>query len=240
MLYFIHLLVPLIIFYYFWQQDVGHIPGGHLLLLALLLIVWGAAASVRINKRNFHKYYLANVTGIVLAFVLWRWGNLSSPEVMQNALDAFGGVFFYLLLIPFIGLGLGYLMRQPDKYGVEHTTAIDNIWKVEPVLSEKNGVSLVGGNLPGLKQKETAINLVLTDRSLIVMDSDFRVQAKMPCKSIEVREVLSANPEDGLIWNKDEPIKDIPLLMISDETGSVLISGIKAADAFVKVLKDRI
>jgi hypothetical protein len=235
MIYFIHFLVPLIIFYYFWRQDAGHISGGHLLLLALLLIVWGTAASVRINKRNFHKYYLANITGIVLAFVLWRWSNLSSPEVLQNALDSFGGVLFYLLLIPFIGLGLGYIMRQPDKYGVEHTTAIDNIWKEEPVLLEKNGVTLVGGNLPGLKQEETAINLVLTDRSLIIMDSEFREQARMPRKSIEVREVVSVNPE--LVWSKDDAIKGTPRIMISNEKGSVLISGIKNSDAFTKALQ---
>ena len=104
MLYIIHYLFP-IFSYYLINKLSGFSYGGDFLIWALILIVWEAIVSTGINKLNFRWFYLVKLGGILSALSIWRVMNWFSIKHVGN--------LEYSSLIPLLGLGAGYIYRNP-------------------------------------------------------------------------------------------------------------------------------
>jgi len=107
MIYLAHIVFPSLL-YLVLSSNGESLKFGHFSSLALLIIIWQAAASIGINKKNFKYFYGANVLGISLFSIIFFRPEIYGPR--------YQGLIMYGLVISLIGLGLGLAIRSWQKH----------------------------------------------------------------------------------------------------------------------------
>jgi hypothetical protein len=109
-IYLAHMLVPGMIMLLIKVGSKGSVPGGTLLMVVLIIIIWQATGSAGITGHNFWKFYMAGFIGLlflVIAFSYEQLFFLSLPDWIDENLWLLDKVWS----IPLIGLGSGMIVR---------------------------------------------------------------------------------------------------------------------------------
>jgi hypothetical protein len=110
-IYLAHMLVPGLILLLVKIATNGSVPGGTLIMVLLIVILWQVFSSAGITTRNFWKFYLANVIGLILFVIIFRYEEsigMSLPYWIEHN----KGGFAYILGIPLIGLLGGWIISN--------------------------------------------------------------------------------------------------------------------------------
>ncbi len=105
-IYLAHMLVPSMILLLVRIATNGSVPGGVLVIVVLIIIVWQVVGSTKMANSDFWKFYLANVIGLVLFIIIFNYEEfvmMSLPDWIKHN----RGALVYILGIPMIGLGIG-------------------------------------------------------------------------------------------------------------------------------------
>ncbi len=109
-IYLAHIFVPGMIMLITKIATNNSIPGGVLIPVVVIIIIWQAVGSTGITNSNFWKYYLANFVGLILlvmVFSLEQLFLLSLPAWIDENLWLLDKIWFVSL----IGSGIGLIGR---------------------------------------------------------------------------------------------------------------------------------
>jgi len=177
--------------------------------------------------------FLAGLATIALTSMALRL-NRTCGAATANAIP-------YQLLLALLAGGMTALISAgpANHFSSLHRKVLDKIWREEPVLAEMTGVTLAGGNLPGLQPETASMHLVLTDRSLIILDAAFQEIRKLPRGTIAVREPSPADLTAIPIWTSVKLEEGVSFFLIRSESGSLLFSGTEKDNGFLSALNAR-
>jgi hypothetical protein len=113
-IYLAHILMPGLLMLILKVSGNTTIDGPNLLILVLLIIVWQSYGSVGLNSRNFWKFYLADVAGLALLWIIFSYPEffvMWFPHWFEHNQET----ILFIFLIPLFGL-LGSWIRVNDKF----------------------------------------------------------------------------------------------------------------------------
>jgi membrane protein DedA with SNARE-associated domain len=78
------------------------------------IIIWQAFGSIGLKTRNFWKFYLANVIGLILFVVIFTFGSSFFKTSLSDWIEGSKWLLDGVLVIPIIGLGIGWIRENTD------------------------------------------------------------------------------------------------------------------------------
>jgi hypothetical protein len=113
-IYLAHMLMPGLIMLILRVTGNTTIDGPNFVILVLLIMVWQIYGSVGMTKRNFWKFYLADVVGLMLLFIIFSYPEffiMWFPDWLKHNQET----ILFIFLIPLFGL-LGGWIRVNNKF----------------------------------------------------------------------------------------------------------------------------
>ena len=129
-IYLAHMLMPGVIMLITKIVNRNSVHGFALVTAVLVVIIWQIFGSFGLTTRNVWKFYLANVIGLILFLMVFRYEQILMMSLHYWFENNKGGIG-YILLIPMIGLYVGWIRNNVNFKPIDDSQKVNQheLWK---------------------------------------------------------------------------------------------------------------